>query len=60
MTRLNLFQESSLPNSVGKLIHLETLDLKYTRVFDVPVDIIKLTNLRNLLIDVPEMEYYSG
>ncbi|KAF5202698.1 Disease resistance protein [Thalictrum thalictroides] len=42
---------SHVPSLVGKLIHLETLDLKITRVYQLPVEILNLRHLRNLFIE---------
>ncbi|XP_034692078.1 disease resistance protein RPM1-like [Vitis riparia] len=39
-----------LPRSVGKLQNLQTLDLKYTLVEDLPVEINRLKKLRNILV----------
>ncbi|PIA44119.1 hypothetical protein AQUCO_01700024v1 [Aquilegia coerulea] len=42
---------SHVPSLVGKLIHLETLDLKITQVYQLPVEILNLSHLRNLFIE---------
>ncbi|XP_039169284.1 disease resistance protein RPM1-like [Eucalyptus grandis] len=40
----------TVPNSIGNLQNLETLDLKYTYVTEFPVMILKLQRLRHLFI----------
>ncbi|XP_030474381.2 disease resistance protein RPM1-like [Syzygium oleosum] len=40
----------TVPNSIGKLQNLETLDLKHTYVTELPVVILKLQQLRHLLV----------
>ncbi|KAK3429806.1 hypothetical protein EUGRSUZ_E01306, partial [Eucalyptus grandis] len=40
----------TVPNSIGNLQNLETLDLKYTYVRELPIAILKLQQLRHLLI----------
>ncbi|XP_039169281.1 disease resistance protein RPM1 [Eucalyptus grandis] len=40
----------AVPNSIGKLQNLETLDLKNTHVTELPVFILKLQRLRHLII----------
>ncbi|KAF5196338.1 Disease resistance protein [Thalictrum thalictroides] len=42
------YRISSVPDSVGKLIHLETLNLKNTIIKELPTGILKLRQLRNL------------
>ncbi|PIA59166.1 hypothetical protein AQUCO_00400198v1 [Aquilegia coerulea] len=42
---------TSLPNLVGDLVYLETLDLEYTKLRELPVGILKLRRLRHLLIE---------
>ncbi|XP_019413988.1 PREDICTED: disease resistance protein RPM1-like [Lupinus angustifolius] len=39
-----------LPDSIGNLYNLETLDLKWTNVLELPSEIKKLTKLRHLLL----------
>ncbi|KAL2956411.1 hypothetical protein AAZX31_18G082500 [Glycine max] len=39
----------SLPKSIGKLQNLETLDVRQTKVFQIPKEISKLLKLRHLL-----------
>ncbi|XP_039168236.1 disease resistance protein RPM1-like [Eucalyptus grandis] len=40
----------TVPNSIGNLQNLETLDLKHTYVTELPVAILKLGRLRHLLV----------
>ncbi|KAF7092758.1 hypothetical protein CFC21_095215 [Triticum aestivum] len=37
-----------LPNSIGNLSHLQTLDIKGTRIFELPATVTKLRKLRHL------------
>ncbi|XP_051220217.1 probable disease resistance protein At1g59620 [Lolium perenne] len=41
----NIFR---LPNSLGNLLHLQTLDVRGTRIFDLPTAITNLSKLQNL------------
>ncbi|KAI9125089.1 hypothetical protein K1719_003705 [Acacia pycnantha] len=40
----------TIPSSIGKLQNLETLDVKYSSVTELPADITKLHKLRHLLV----------
>ncbi|KAK9167940.1 hypothetical protein Syun_000080 [Stephania yunnanensis] len=48
-----------LPRSIGLLKNLETLDLKGTGIYELPVEILKLKNLRNLLLGYSVIEKYE-
>ncbi|KAF5190511.1 disease resistance protein RPM1-like [Thalictrum thalictroides] len=50
---------TSLPNLVGDLVHLETLDLEYTKLRELPVGILKLRRVCHLLIE-KFYTHYSG
>ncbi|KAL5560148.1 hypothetical protein UlMin_036359 [Ulmus minor] len=41
---------TSVPPSIGKLRNLETLDLSYTHVEELPVEILKLRRLRHVIV----------
>ncbi|KAF7849088.1 hypothetical protein BT93_L1254 [Corymbia citriodora subsp. variegata] len=41
---------STVPSSIGNLQNLETLDLKHTNVTELPIEILKLRQLRHLLV----------
>lgn len=47
-----------IARSIGQLLHLETLDLKHSKVTELPVEIIKLQKLRHLLVYRYEEDSY--
>ncbi|XP_040366513.1 disease resistance protein RPM1 isoform X2 [Rosa chinensis] len=53
----------TIPRFIGKLQNLETLDLKHSRVTELPVEILKLQHLRYLLVYryefVPYEDFHS-
>ncbi|OIW17546.1 hypothetical protein TanjilG_22658 [Lupinus angustifolius] len=46
---------NSLPTSIGNLVNLETLDLKWTNVKELPIEINKLRKLRHLLLPMSRL-----
>ncbi|KAF2324434.1 hypothetical protein GH714_014032 [Hevea brasiliensis] len=50
---------ATIPSYIGKLQHLETLDLKHAHVTELPVEILKLRKLRHLLVYRYEYESYA-